>query len=172
MKYDDFSQAYLSSHELCDLLYRYPDIDLQKFFVEDSDHYNNAVKVTHSELPLVQKYHPYPSDYDVDVFHHTKQNKWNMPDEYKQIDIAQWLLDKCQTQEELQRVGLELLLYQERNLFPLLQQLKYIVDTWKANNIVWGVGRGSSVASYVLYLLGVHRINSIYYDLDVQEFLR
>jgi DNA polymerase III alpha subunit len=95
-----------------------------------------------------------------------------MPDEYKQLDIAQWLLDKCQTQEELQRVGKELLLYQERNLFPLLQQLKYVIDTWRANRIVWGVGRGSSVASYVLYLIGVHQINSLYYDLDIAEFLR
>jgi DNA polymerase III alpha subunit len=40
------------------------------------------------------------------------------------------------------------------------------------NNIVWGVGRGSSVSSYVLYLLGVHRVNSLYYDLDIHEFLR
>jgi DNA polymerase III alpha subunit len=88
------------------------------------------------------------------------------------MDIAQWLLDQCQTQEELQRVGKELLLYQERELFSLLKQLKYIVDTWRENNIVWGVGRGSSVASYILYLLGVHKINSIYYDLDIEEFLR
>jgi DNA polymerase III alpha subunit len=95
-----------------------------------------------------------------------------MPDEYKSLDIAQWLLDQCKTQEELQRVGKELLLYQERDLFPLLQQLKYTIDVWRENNIVWGVGRGSSVASYVLYLLGVHRINSIYYDLDIEEFLR
>jgi DNA polymerase III alpha subunit len=38
--------------------------------------------------------------------------------------------------------------------------------------IIWGVGRGSSVASYVLYKLGVHRINSLYYNLDATEFLR
>jgi DNA polymerase III alpha subunit len=95
-----------------------------------------------------------------------------MPDEYKKLDIAQWLLDKCVTEVELQRVGKELLLYQERDLFPLLKQLKYIVDIWRENNIVWGVGRGSSVASYVLYLIEVHRINSIYYDLDIEEFLR
>jgi DNA polymerase III alpha subunit len=40
------------------------------------------------------------------------------------------------------------------------------------NHVIWGVGRGSSVASYVLYLLGVHRIDSMFYDLDVSEFLR
>jgi len=57
-------------------------------------------------------------------------------------------------------------------LFDLLRYLKYLVDTMNHNQVIWGVGRGSSVSSYVLYLLGVHRINSMYYDLDVGEFLR
>jgi DNA polymerase III alpha subunit len=64
------------------------------------------------------------------------------------------------------------LMFQERNLFNLLKYLKYLVDTMRNNKIIWGVGRGSSVASYVLYLLGVHRIDSMYYDLDPGEFLR
>jgi DNA polymerase III alpha subunit len=72
----------------------------------------------------------------------------------------------------LQRAGEVLILFQERGLFPLLQYLKYLVDTMRANEIVWGVGRGSSVASYVLFLLEVHRINSLYYDLSIDEFLK
>ena len=63
-------------------------------------------------------------------------------------------------------------MFQERNLFNLLKYLKYLVDIMRDNNVIWGVGRGSSVASYVLYLLGVHRIDSMYYDLDPGEFLR
>jgi len=64
------------------------------------------------------------------------------------------------------------LLFQERNLFDLLRYLKYLVDTLRSNRMIWGVGRGSSVASYVLYLLGVHRIDSLFYQLDAREFLR
>jgi len=172
MKYDAFGQSYLSSTELCELLYKNPDIDLEQFLVNDYDQYNVAVRTTFADFPQVKEYHQYPADYSADVFHHTKQSLWNMPAEYSTMNIAQWLLDQCRTEVELQRVGEELLLYQERDLFPLLKQLKYIVDTWRLNNIVWGVGRGSSVASYVLYLIGVHRINSIYYDLDINEFLR
>jgi len=172
MKYDNFGQCYFSSTELCELLYKNPDINIGQFWVDDYDQYNAAVKTTFSHFPQVKEYHPYPTNYSVDVFHHTKQSLWNMPVEYCTMDIAQWLLDQCKTEVELQRVGEELLLYQERNLFPLLKQLKYIIDTWRSNNIIWGVGRGSSVASYVLYLIGVHRINSIYYDLDIHEFLR
>lgn len=172
MKYDKFGQVYNTANELCSILYTDPDIDISKFSLEDYDQYNSSVKTTFADLPLVKEYHPYPETYSAEIFHLTCQSKWNMPDEYKNLDIAQWLLNQCKTQEELQRVGEELLLYQERDLFSLLKQLKYVVDTWRANNIVWGVGRGSSVASYVLYLIGVHRINSMYYDLDIKEFLR
>lgn len=172
MKYDTFGQIYLSSDELCNILYQRPDIDLSQFFVEDWDQYNNSIKSNFADLPLVKEYHAHPTNYSTEIFHKTKQSLWHMPDDYKNLDIAQWLLDQCNTQEELQRVGKELLLYQERDLFPLLQQLKYIIDVWRENNVVWGVGRGSSVASYVLYLLGVHKINSMYYDLDIEEFLR
>jgi DNA polymerase-3 subunit alpha len=95
-----------------------------------------------------------------------------MPAEYKTIDIAQHVLSLCQGEAELQRCGQELLLYQERDLFDLLRYLKYLVDTMIANRVIWGVGRGSSVASFVLYKLGVHRIDSLHYNLDVGEFLR
>jgi DNA polymerase III alpha subunit len=57
-------------------------------------------------------------------------------------------------------------------MLDLLRWLKYFVDTAKQRNIIWGVGRGSSVASYVLYLIGVHKIDSIKYKLDWKEFLR
>jgi DNA polymerase III alpha subunit len=170
MNYDKLGVAYTSTNELCELLYQNPNLDIAKISVTDSYKYNNSVRDFYVDLPVLAQYTN--QDISVEQFDRKNQDQWSMPEEYRNMDIAQWLLDRCQTQEELQRVGKELLLYQERDLFLLLKQLKYIVDTWRANNILWGVGRGSSVASYVLYLLGVHRINSMYYDLDVEEFLR
>jgi len=172
MKYDPFGRAYTTTEELCELLYKDPTTDVSKFLVEDWDKYNTSVKRTYSDLPAVKEYHPLPPDYSVDIFHRTQQESWHMPAEYRQLDIAQHVLDLCTTDAELQRVGQELLLYHERDLFDLLRYLKYFVDTMRANSVVWGLGRGSSVASYVLYLLGVHRINSLYYDLPIEEFLK
>jgi DNA polymerase III alpha subunit len=108
----------------------------------------------------------------LEEFDHRCRNTWHMPDQYKQLDIAEHMIAMCDTPEKLQRVGHELLLYQERGLFDLLRYLKYLVDVMRDNRVIWGVGRGSSTASYVLYLLGVHQIDSMYYDLDVSEFLR
>ena len=115
---------------------------------------------------------PTPETISVEEYDEQQQRNWYMPDEYKTLDIAEYLLSLCTTDEELQRVGKELLLYQEKNLFDLLRYLKYLVDTMKQHGVIWGVGRGSSVASYALYLLEVHRVDSIYYDLSPEEFLR
>jgi hypothetical protein len=111
-------------------------------------------------------------DITVEEFDRGCQKKWHMPQSYRDLDIAELVLSLCDTDGELQRCGQELLMYQERDLFNLLRYLKYLVDVMKDNRVIWGVGRGSSVASYVLYKLGVHRIDSLHYDLDPAEFLR
>jgi hypothetical protein len=98
--------------------------------------------------------------------------RWNIPVEYQSIDIEAWLREKATTPEERERVEIELNEYRARNLLPVLQALLYIVDIMKQNNVVWGVGRGSSVASFCLYLLGVHRINSLEHQLSIKEFFK
>ena len=112
------------------------------------------------------------SSVDMTTFDNMNQNNWFMPKEYIEFDIAKYVLDLCQTDYELQRVGEELIKFQEREMFPLLCYCKYLVDTMRKHNVVWGVGRGSSVSSYVLFLIGIHRINSLHYDLSIDEFLK
>ena len=74
--------------------------------------------------------------------------------------------------ENYDRCVAELNEFEQRGMLPMLKFLVYMVATLKDNNILWGVGRGSSVASYILYLLGVHKIDSVKYNLDYKEFLR
>lgn len=99
-------------------------------------------------------------------------SNWLIPQKYKDLDIGQWLLDQCKTDEEKERVIKELELYYHHNMIPVLSTMKYIVDTLRENNVVWGVGRGSSVSSYCLYLIGIHKINSIKYNLPLEEFFK
>lgn len=111
-------------------------------------------------------------DMTVEEYDRQHSTTWFMPEKYQTFDVAKFVLDQCKTEVELQRVGDELLKFQERDLFPLLRYLKYLVDTMRKNDIVWGVGRGSSVSSYVLFLIGVHKIDSIFFDLSIDEFLK
>ena len=57
-------------------------------------------------------------------------------------------------------------------MIDVLRFMVYMIDTMRKNNIVWGVGRGSSVSSYILYLIGVHKVDSIKFELNIEEFLR
>jgi DNA polymerase III alpha subunit len=100
------------------------------------------------------------------------QSQWFIPEKYKNIDILDRLEKQCITAAQLDRVHLEFAEYKSRNMIPLLKFLVYLVETMTENNIVWGVGRGSSVASYILYIIGIHRIDSLKYNLDFYEFMR
>ena len=100
------------------------------------------------------------------------RNNWFIPDSYKHMDILDWLYNQCPTVEIKQRVTTELTLFAKNDMIPVLKTMKYIVDTLRKNNVVWGVGRGSSVSSYVLYLIGIHKIDSIKYNLPIDEFFK
>jgi DNA polymerase III alpha subunit len=135
---------------------------------DDIDKFNKACE--EQGFDKLQKY--IPLDVDEKTFDGALQSEWFMPDEYKELSVSAHVLDRCTTDAQRQRVEEELTAFNERGLVPLLQYMIYLVDYMRENNIVWGVGRGSSVASYVLYLIGVHRIDSIQFDLDWHEFLR
>lgn len=98
--------------------------------------------------------------------------KWTTPEEFTNINLEEWLLSRCSTDIQKKRVFKELNMYSERDLYPLLHHLIFLVEHFRKNNIVWGVGRGSSVASYVLFLIGIHKVDSIRYQLEIEEFLR
>jgi len=166
---DKFGQVVNTETEAMNLLYHNPKLELGQIVLEDAEKYKTATKELYSELASVQQY--VESSLTIKEFDKQKQQNWYMPQEYRELDIAKWILDQCSNDEELQRAGKELLVFQERGLIMLLNYMKYLVDTMRKNNIVWGVGRGSSVGSFVLYKIGINRINPIYYRLDFEDFL-
>lgn len=173
MKQNNFGELVFSENDVCDLLMQGRTIDsLERVVVDETVNIEELAMFVERPESLLTWTFPYNQGFSVPEFHLTQQMSWHMPKEYKQLDIAAHVLGLCKTEAELQRVGEELLLYQERNLFDLLRYLRYLVDVMIENNIIWGVGRGSSVASYVLYKLGVHRVDSLFYNLNINEFLR
>jgi len=167
---DSFGQQVYTEQDLCNLYLTNPDIELKNVLV--AEHIKFDIRLDLVKVPALKQYDVNDLDLTIEEFDQRARNTWFIPDEYRDFDIAKYVLDQCTNETELQRAGEELLLYQERDMFMLLRYLKYLVDTMRQNNIVWGVGRGSSVSSFVLYLIGVHRINSLYYDLSVDEFFK
>lgn len=169
MKLDKFDNPIFNSADVFNAMYAGHIDSLPNLIVNNNSEINQL-----SEISEIQFRYAESILTDISVFENDKknQNNWFMPESYFLLDIEEYCLSKCQTVEERTRVADELREYSKRNMMHLLQWLMYFVDTCRTNKILWGVGRGSSVASYVLYLIGVHRINSIKYNLDWKEFLR
>lgn len=107
-----------------------------------------------------------------DVNHENNHNLWKYDPSYDNINLEDYFLNLCSTDVQRERVLYELKLYSEYNMTKLLRCMLWLVHTFEDNNIFWGVGRGSSVSSYCLYLIGLHMVDSIKYDLNVHEFLK
>lgn len=168
MRVDKYGQMIFTEDDLCNLYLSNNEHPIKSALVDTDIRFDENLLL--EDIPILKKYHD-PNN-SIEEFDTTLQNNWCIPEEYCSMDIAQWVLDQCKTDAELQRAGQELIMFQERDMFPFLKYLKYLVDTMRKNNIVWGVGRGSSVASFVLFLIGIHKINALYYDLSIDEFLK
>jgi len=174
MKQNNYGEIIFNETDVCDLIMEGDGLQLLSGMLVDNTVNIEKIVEFVDEFPTGLVYYTFDENYTTSMpdWDAIKQQNWHMPKEYVDLDIAEYILGLCTTDAELQRCGQELLLYQERNLFSLLKYLKYLIDVMIENRVIWGVGRGSSVASYVLYKIGVHRVDSMFYELDIDEFLR
>ena len=172
MKTDELGIPRFSNKDLIDMIYSGHADKVHVVLCDaddDVDKFNSAME--EQGLDKLQKY--IPLDVDEKTFDGVCQSEWFMPDEYKALDVYTFVMNKAGDDlAELERVEEELAQFKVRGMNNLLRYMIYLVDFMRENDIVWGVGRGSSVASYVLYLIGVHKIDSIQFGLDWREFLR
>jgi len=172
MKIDEYGQVILTTDDVLQGLYSGRLTDLAGITLADSDEvqkFQNAIKKNYNKFHTASIYQK--PNVDVKQFDAEMQENWFMPEDYYP-NLVEMLYGLCETDQQKDRVNEELELFIQHGMLDLLFYLKYLVDTMRSNNIVWGVGRGSSVASYVLYLLGVHKVDSLKYGLDIREFLK
>lgn len=173
MKSTKFGEVILDSEDIFDGLYTGKIEDFTNVNVDDImliEQFNKAKTENADHVASITKFQS--PDISIEEFDSSNQSSWFMPDEYKNMEIDAYIISLCKTDEELTRVADELDLFYQHGMMEVLKYLKYLVDTMRSNNIVWGIGRGSAVASYCLYLLGAHKIDSLKYNLDIHEFLK
>jgi DNA polymerase III alpha subunit len=100
-----------------------------------------------------------------------------IPVEYQQLDVCKYFLDKLEAREEwrlndaiIDRVENELVFIQRTSAENYFRTIIYIVDRLNAEKVVYGIGRGSSCASFLLYMIGLHTVNPIEYEIPMEEF--
>ena len=171
MKTDELGIPRFSNKDLIDMIYTGNVDKCHVVLCDESDDVDLFNKAAEAQgLSKLTKY--IPLEVDKKDFDGVLQSEWFMPDEYKDMDIYRYLEQKCSSNESLDRVDMEFKEYSSRGMLDLLCYMVYLVDFMRENKIVWGVGRGSSVSSYILYLIGVHKVDSIQYGLDFNEFMR
>lgn len=170
VKINNYGEVELTENEAFEALYTGKISNLESVYVDYIDSYNRARDINADRIPKLGLITH--DEYDsVEMFDEANQLSWFMPENYCP-DLVKELYNKCTTPEQTSRVTQELELFIQHNMLEVLYYCKYLVDTMRDNKILWGVGRGSSVASYVLYLIGVHKIDSMRYGLSIEEFLK
>lgn len=107
-----------------------------------------------------------------------RPEEWNIPESYKTMDLDSYFAEKLNDWEGQQRdlraarVERELAAFREEDMEIVLRLMIHIVDTLESNNAVWGIGRGSSVSCFLLFLIGVHDIDSVQYQLNFSDFMK
>lgn len=157
-------------------------------------------KLLNGERDLSNVYATDENDFSVKQFNRLSENdilrakpgltvtenrfEWNIPEDYRKLPIPEIVnallarelrnndFSELEVAERIERTRLELKLWEEHKLFDLLRVLIFIVDSFTKYDIVWGTGRGSSCSSYILYLIGLHDVDSVHYDLKITEFFR
>jgi len=174
MRINEYGAIFLSANELFESLYTGKIKSFENIYLDQkiTDQFNTAKDLNRDNFDYLGTY--IKPDISLVQFDRNLQDNWFMPKDYKStsFNIVEHILSLCKTDVEKDRVLNELKLFAQYDMIELICYLKYLVDTLRGNNLVWGVGRGSSVASYCLYLLGVHKIDSIKYELDIKEFLK
>lgn len=168
---DQYGRVIYDRHDLYELLYNGFDISniTDVAWHDDFEKFNQALTLNHLSAPQMKPLKKYKLD--VSEFDIQCQREWFIPEEYMKMDICSYIRNKTPV-ERLDRVDTELELYTKYNLLDILKVCVYLVDQMREYNVVWGVGRGSSVASYVLYVIGIHKVDSVKYRLDIKEFLK
>ncbi len=172
MRVDEWGRVVFTAEGIIDLLLKGSDVS--GLIVEDTSELQtyNQLCSHHDKSGFLIDAATVP-DQTPEETHAARAANWVIPDEIREIDVRAYLLSLCDEDPIREtRVNMEMDLFEERDLEPLLRLMIYLVYHFTENKVVWGVGRGSSVSSYVLFLIGIHKIDSVKYDLDVRDFLK
>lgn len=173
MKLDNLGLPRFADRDIIDLIYKGNANKIGNIFAESSAEVKLFNKIMEDLRGGIEIKEYQEMNVPQEEFDSILQNEWFMPEKYKKLNIEEYLSTIVSVKSpEWKVVSEELAEFKKRKMYPLLQFLVYLVDFMRDNKIVWGVGRGSSVASYVLYAIGIHKINPIQYGLDWREFLR
>ena len=179
MMVNEYGQVQFATQEVIDKFYakEWESVDVLLDQTNELNKFNEHCK--HFEIDSMATIER-PTD-DVLSFHAGLSSNWHMPKEYKEMDVLAHLTQQLQEKTNANTEYTDYFVNEldawnkfmgSKGSQDLFKFLHHLITTCRANDIVTGVGRGSSVSSLILYLLGVHYVDPVKYKLNYEEFLR
>lgn len=105
---------------------------------------------------------------------------YSLPKRYAELDFTRYIEDEIIPRvpadelyaDRMSRLVAEITFIEKHDMVNLIRTLVYVRDTLNEKRVVWGIGRGSSCASYLLYLMEIHYVDPVAYDIPMDEFFR
>lgn len=131
-----------------------------------------TIKVPRSETTEIYK-HRYNEDLSADI----ETDIDPVPQNYKHtqeelFELIERLESSIRYNDEevyLDRLEKELTFFDKTDNVKFLLKVSDLIEKFKRDGVVWGVGRGSGSASYTLFLLEVHDIDPVQYKIPFYE---
>lgn len=106
---------------------------------------------------------------------------WSIPEPWLSLDLDTYIMDQYferiwpqhdadMEKKAIQRIADELEQVRARGMVEFMRTVIYILHVLRQKNVVWGVGRGSSCASYLLFIIGLHVVDCVAFDVPMEEF--
>ena len=124
IKINDYGDCVYSEDSVIEQLYQDPTLDISKITV-DTKLYNQALTKLQIDLPKLPE--QILRNQTVVEFDKQNYNAWHMPESYENIDVKTYLLEKCNTEEERDRVLIEYKLFEQKGFTKVLKFLIYFL---------------------------------------------
>lgn len=112
---NDHGDCVYDEQSLIEHVYQNPSADISQFYIENTEQYLAALQELGIDLPAIQgepQHHEKPADLDQRL-----QSQWHMPDNYHKINVLEYLLARCQSDTERERVKTEYELFQKKKFY-------------------------------------------------------
>ena len=103
--------------------------------------------------------------------------EWTIPKKFLELNITELCITALEekglgTDEYVERLSWELIQMEEKDMHQFVRCLLYVTTQFKEKGVLWGVGRGSSCASLIMYLLGINKVDPVKYGIPAEEFFK
>jgi len=103
--------------------------------------------------------------------------EWTIPKKYLSMNIEELCIEALEQKRLINdvyvnRLSWELIQMELKDMHQFVRCLLYVTHQFKENDVVWGVGRGSSCASLIMYLLDINKVDPVKYGIPAEEFFK